>query len=356
MSLLLTLLGAFLVSYFGAIVFRSLAFAVGLVDVPNARSSHSTPTPRGGGVVIVAVTLSTATLYAFLVGEAVLIGFVLGGLLVGVVSLLDDLYSVPPPVRLLVHSLAAGLVVYTSGGFQLLYIPYVGQTGLHWVGFGLSFLWIVWLVNAYNFMDGIDGIAALQALIAGVSVGGAALLLGDAQIAFISSVLAATSLAVLIQNWSPARIFLGDVGSAFLGFSLATLPMFISVSDATEPKLPIFAVGVVWPFVFDAFVTLIHRAWRLQPLWQAHREHIYQRLVIAGWPHGAVSALYGATSFAVAISLLWWVSAELRSGFYVLSAVTLSTFALLFALILRDRLAGSPLVLMFKIKVRESDG
>jgi UDP-N-acetylmuramyl pentapeptide phosphotransferase/UDP-N-acetylglucosamine-1-phosphate transferase len=169
-----------------------------------------------------------------------------------------------------------------------------------------TILMIVWFVNLTNFMDGIDGIAALQATLAGIGWAILACFFNLDSTYLLSGIVAASSAGFLIHNWQPARIFMGDVGSAFLGFTLAALPLVARAEAQTEiPILPIAAVLFVWFFVFDTLFTLGRRLIRRRKIWEAHREHIYQKLIIEGWPHSPVALIYNsAAAILIALVLL----------------------------------------------------
>jgi Fuc2NAc and GlcNAc transferase len=256
-----------------------------LLDVPNDRSSHVVATPRIGGVALVASVLGgLALLHAagrgvghearIAVGAAVTIA----GL-----GLLDDLYRLPALTRLLVQAAVATFVVSVLGPARV-----AGFTD----GLGASCLtvfWIVGLTNAYNFMDGIDGIAGAQAVVAGLGWTAVALMAGSPEIAALGLVLAAASGGFLLHNWHPAKVFMGDAGSGFLGFLFASLPLLARSGGASFFWC---ALLLMWPFVFDTTFTVLRRARRSENLLSAHRSHIYQRLVLTGRSHTCVTLLY----------------------------------------------------------------
>jgi UDP-N-acetylmuramyl pentapeptide phosphotransferase/UDP-N-acetylglucosamine-1-phosphate transferase len=169
-------------------------------------------------------------------------------------------------------------------------------------------LWIVWLTNAYNFMDGIDGIAATQTITAGI----AWFLLGykfDIPVAsFFGLILAVTNAGFLLHNWSPAKIFMGDVGSAFLGFTFAFLPLS-ACKESTQNSKYFCLIGLlfVFPFIFDTIFTISRRLMNGEKVWRAHRSHLYQRLVIRGYSHQFVTILYGIISLIIVIGTLIFV-------------------------------------------------
>jgi UDP-N-acetylmuramyl pentapeptide phosphotransferase/UDP-N-acetylglucosamine-1-phosphate transferase len=160
-------------------------------------------------------------------------------------------------------------------------------------------------------MDGIDGIAGTQGLIAGIGWSLAGWLANDSLVLLFGGLLSATNLGFLWHNWHPARIFMGDVGSAFLGFSFAVLPLLAMQQTEEKSDLAIFGVLVVWTFIFDAGLTFVRRAKRGENVFAAHRSHLYQRLVIADYSHSLVSLVYGALSIiGLGLAVLWLRSNE----------------------------------------------
>jgi UDP-N-acetylmuramyl pentapeptide phosphotransferase/UDP-N-acetylglucosamine-1-phosphate transferase len=260
---------------------------VGLLDRPNSRSLHAETTPRGGGLAIVASALIGMTVWALLADHWNIWPFIAGGAAVAVVGLMDDLTSLPILPRLSVHLLAAALVVWGFGPIRMMGIgPY--QLELGFLAIPLSLLWTVGLTNAYNFMDGIDGLAGCQAVAASACW---LVALGPSYgaVAVPAALIAGSSLGFLVYNRPPARIFMGDVGSGFLGFSFASLVLIASGSG--RPELPIAGALFVGIFVFDTALTLLRRMFEGERLGQAHRSHLYQRLVSAGWSHRGTSIL-----------------------------------------------------------------
>ena len=290
---------AFALSWIGVALFRRWSLGRNLLDVPNERSSHVTPTPRGGGLIIALVGLLGYVSAAVLFDVPFSWGFFAGALLIATVSWLDDLYSLPFWTRLIVHIAGAVILVADLGVWRDVSLPVLStNVPLGTItGTLITVGWVVWLVNAYNFMDGIDGIAALQATIAGIgwAVLGAAFDLPG--LLLVGGLIASASLGFLIHNWQPAKIFMGDVGSAFLGFTLAALPL-LAASERREQTstLPVIAVLFVWYFVFDTVFTLVRRSFGKKRVWEAHREHLYQAMIIGGWSHAAVTLLYGSAA------------------------------------------------------------
>jgi FlaA1/EpsC-like NDP-sugar epimerase/UDP-N-acetylmuramyl pentapeptide phosphotransferase/UDP-N-acetylglucosamine-1-phosphate transferase len=270
-----------------------------LVDVPNERSSHVRPTPTGAGIAIVAVVLAGVLAIYFRPGatpagmSSFVVSAVLVGCLVAAVSWIDDHRGLSPLVRLAVHAAAAGLLLGIVGPIDEVPVPFAGPVDLGIAGAVLTVWWLVGFANAYNFMDGIDGLAGAQGVIAGLAWGVAGVLTDQPLTAALGWLAAGACLGFLRHNWSPATIFMGDVGAVFLGFVFASLAF---IGARQDPLLAIFGIAVVWPFVFDTSFTFLRRAFRRENLLQAHRSHLYQRLVIAGWSHRAATLLYAAAA------------------------------------------------------------
>jgi Fuc2NAc and GlcNAc transferase len=282
---------------------RAYALARGMLDVPNDRSSHSTPTPRGGGVAIVgAFLLGTLVLWAKgTIPSALAVAVVGGGGIVAIVGFLDDHGHVAARWRLLAHFSAAAWVLFWMGGAPLLDVP-GGAIDLGWIGVALCTLYLVWMLNLYNFMDGIDGIAAVEAVTVAVCAGVLDLWVLSANAAAISSttlmafLLAAAVLGFLVWNFPPAKIFMGDAGSGFLGLTLGTLSL---LSTWQAPILFWCWVILLGVFVVDATVTLFHRLARRKKLYEAHRSHAYQHASRTLGTHKTV------TMAVAVINLLW---------------------------------------------------
>ncbi|MDP5238375.1 glycosyltransferase family 4 protein [Uliginosibacterium sp. 31-16] len=264
LSLLLSVIGTFLL--------RRYALAKNIIDTPNARSSHTVPTPRGGGLAIVLTYLSVLLIWQFVHGmpSGLFWSLLAGGGLIAVVGFLDDLFSLSARWRFGFHLLAAAFSVWMLGGWEHLDLGFaVLEWG--WLGHVSATLLLAWAINFYNFMDGIDGLAGSEAVFV-AGAGGALLWLTGAD-AMPLWLLAAASTGFLMLNWPPARIFMGDAGSGFLGFALAVHALHATVSGATTiwPWLILIAV-----FFVDATLTLLRRMARRLRVTDAHRTHAYQ--------------------------------------------------------------------------------
>jgi Fuc2NAc and GlcNAc transferase len=335
---IITFAFVFAAAYLGVGYFRRWSEQREFLAIPNERSSHTVPVPHGGGLVIVLISLVAYICISFYLPGSFSWGYFFGALLIALISYFDDLYSIAFPWRLLVHSIAAILLILDVDTWHG--ITMLGKISLGNFGYVLTFIWIVWMVNSYNFMDGIDGLAGLQAVIAGVGWLVLSYLLGMPAMFLFSGVIAFASLGFLIHNWSPAKIFMGDVGSAFLGFTFASLPMMSREIVIRFPDLlPIAAVLFVWFFLFDSVVTLLRRAFRGEKVWQAHREHLFQRLVASGLSHKQVTIFYGLLALVLCTIIL--LSIQFRDDIEVaiLPVVMILTSALLVVLAKRGVLA-----------------
>lgn len=300
----------------------ALYYAVrrGMVDRPNDRSSHNLPTPRGGGFAIVLVFLG---LSLWLMQKGALSSnfflALVGGGFVALIGFWDDLGHVPAGWRLLVHGAAATWSVVWIGNLPELTFGHM-ICGWTWWGVPFAVLFVMWLTNLYNFMDGIDGIAGVQAVSVTLS---AALIFcyGDAHVKGLSVVviLAGAVLGFLMWNWPPAQIFLGDVGSGFLGFILGVFALYWPMQSRMNFWSWLILLGV---FIVDATVTLLIRALRGEALHMAHRTHAYQHLARRCCSHLPV------TLGVLAINMLWLFPLALAATLYPFHGVWLVGVAL----------------------------
>jgi Fuc2NAc and GlcNAc transferase len=259
---------------------RQYAITRRMLDVPNARSSHRVATPRGGGGGIVAAATVALAWWSWASGSAALAGALLGGLVVAGIGFVDDHRPVPPSVRLAGHSLAATWAVWVLGG------PIPGM-----VGAALGVVFVAWLINLTNFMDGIDGIAGAQTLTVCAAAAALSHLVAPGTGLWIEpAVLGAAAVGFLVWNWPPARVFMGDVGSGYVGFMVAVLTLRAA---SVAPALGWCWLILSGVFIVDATLTLARRAARRDRLFVAHRSHAYQHLALA-WGHRPVTLLVAA--------------------------------------------------------------
>lgn len=276
---------------------RRYALSRSIIDIPNARSSHSIPTPRGGGVAIVAAFIVSLPVlyYTALVAGAQLIAVGGAGALVAVIGFMDDHGHIAARWRLLGHFSAGIWALFWIGGFPPILL-FGLSVDLHWFGHILAAIYLVWVLNLYNFMDGIDGIASVEAL---------CVCLGVCLLYWINDVpsliwgpliLAMAVLGFLCWNFPPARIFMGDAGSGFLGVALGVLSLQAAWESSDLFWAWLILLGV---FIVDATFTLLRRLIRGDKIYEAHRSHAYQFASRQFGKHLPVTLAVGA------INLFW---------------------------------------------------
>jgi UDP-N-acetylmuramyl pentapeptide phosphotransferase/UDP-N-acetylglucosamine-1-phosphate transferase len=307
---------------------RRLGVKQNLVSIPNERSLHSSPTPHGGGLVIAVVCLLAYPAISLIVADTFSWGYFAGACLIALVSYLDDVFHMGFVARLVVHILAAALLIADVDTWH-------GLTAFAPIQFGnwaylITLVWIVWMINSYNFMDGIDGLAGLQAVSAGLGWLALGFMLNMPALYLFAGVIAMSGLGFLIHNWPPARIFMGDVGSAFLGYTFAALPLLARhMAGRAWDLLPIAALLFVWFFIFDSVFTRLRRAFRGDNVLNPHREHLFQRLVASGLSHRQVTLIYGTLSTLLSLSVLISVAYREDIGLPMFPVVLVLTVALL---------------------------
>lgn len=280
-------------------------FSQNLLDIPNDRSSHSQPTPRGGGlgfiITFAIASLLTAILspyfpqlslgYNVEITSILQLSSILAPL--AIIGILDDRHNLPASIRYLIQLAAAGIALFCFGPLPQPWLTSFGLPG-QLTAYILSLIGITALINFYNFMDGLDG------LVAGVTA---------VQLSFLALylnqplwwLLVAALFGFLRWNWSPAKIFMGDVGSTVLGATVA-----IALLNADNPIQAWTALAITLPLTADAIYTLIRRLIRRENIFKAHRSHLYQRLQQSGWTHGQVASTYISITLLIALSILLW--------------------------------------------------
>lgn len=316
MSMSVLLAGVFLASWGMTWGVRRYALSRSIMDIPNARSSHRIPTPRGGGVAIVLGflgCLALAGVFGIVDGRG-LMALLPAGAWIAAIGFLDDHRHIPARWRLLGHFLGTGWLMYWLGGFPPLSVPW-GTLDLGVAGDVLALVFLVWLLNLYNFMDGIDGIASLEAI--SVCLAGALCywLVGAASMIWLPLTLAMATAGFLVWNFPPARIFMGDAGSGFLGLVLGGMAL---QAAWVAPQLIWSWLILLGVFVVDASYTLIHRLLRGERVYEAHRSHAYQRASRRYGSHLRVSLTVTGINLCWLMPLAILVSLEQVSGLLAL--------------------------------------
>ncbi|NWB91692.1 MraY family glycosyltransferase [Pseudomonas agarici] len=265
---------AFLLSFFLAIFFRRYALRRSLIDIPNNRSSHSQPTPRGGGLAIVISFIFCLPATIFFNGNSLStsVALTLSGVGIALLGFLDDHGHIAARWRLLGHFFFAALIL-----FFLDKIPIITIIGIElhtsWFNFIILTLYLVWMLNLYNFMDGIDGIASVEALCVCLSAVLLYYFSGFEQLIWSPLILSMAVSGFLYWNFPPAKIFMGDAGSGFLGITLGALSLQATI---VAPRLLWMWVILLGVFIVDATFTLVRRLLRGEKIYEAHRSHAYQ--------------------------------------------------------------------------------
>lgn len=290
---------SFMIALIGTGLLSRILADRGILDLPNQRSSHKRATPRGGGIAVIAAIL-TGLGVLILAGQPLPsgIGTVIAfTIVIAGVSWIDDVRGLPAAVRFGMQAICVGVSLH------LLPVPVPGLIAdlPSWAQAVLMGLAWLWFINLYNFMDGIDGITGVETLV--ISVGVATVLLagtGGGALIAPALIVAAAMPGFLKWNWPPAKIFMGDVGSVALGYLLGWLLLTSTSGGSTMA-----AVIVAGYYVADATITLLRRAVRGEKVWQAHREHAYQKALLNGMTHGMVSIRVGVLgAVLIALALL----------------------------------------------------
>lgn len=310
----------------GTIAVRHLTLRRQWLDRPNERSSHTIPTPTSAGIAI-----ATTFLLALCIAEKLLGGSGLGNAFLplltcaasmAILGFIDDMRGLSARLRLLVQASAATLFCLWSEPLRELHMPGIGALALGPLAYPLSVLWLVSLTNFYNFMDGIDGIAGGTGVLVSIFFAVAFAMAGGSPLAPL--LLGAACLGFLAHNYPPAKIFMGDVGSGFLGFVLGAL----AIIGSDQLRLPATAfILALAMFIFDTTVTLVRRVLRGEKWYAAHRSHYYQRLVRAGWTHDRVDWLEFCLTALCCMASYAYLSASGALSQGLMAAIVVCLFA-----------------------------
>ncbi|WP_430431708.1 hypothetical protein [Oceanicaulis sp.] len=307
-ALIAMALSAALISFIVSV----LVLKGGVLDLPNARSSHKTPTPRGGGVgVLAGVGAGALVASAFPLGASALGGVLIVTALFGLLGFLDDLFVLDERLKLVSFIVFCAAMVSAAGPVTRIGLTYeLGfalPTLIGWIG---SALFVFVVVNAANFMDGSDGILAAVMIPAGIALGVAGLAAGVMTSVIAGVVLAASLVGFVMLNWPPAKLFAGDVGALGAGalYAGGALALVNHGFSGTLWLAPLF----VLVFLADVLLTLLRRARHGRFSLSAHREHAYQRLIDSGWSHQAIALVYGGLTALIGLTGL--IAAQMTDG------------------------------------------
>lgn len=262
-------------SFIFTYAYRYYAIRKSIIDIPNDRSSHTIPTPRGGGIAV-ALVWFIGLVYFFINNqlESSLFYSLLCGLPLTLVGLIDDIYSLRPLIRFIVQAVSSMMALFFLKGLQFISFPFGSIDYLYVLSF-IAFVGIIWSINLFNFLDGIDGYIGSEVVFIGLSI---YYFTGDV----VGILLAASTLGFLILNWPKAKIFMGDVGSTLIGFTVAVLAIYHQNNSICSLWIWLILTSVFW---FDATVTLIRRIINREKLSEAHKKHAFQRIVQFGFSH-----------------------------------------------------------------------
>jgi UDP-GlcNAc:undecaprenyl-phosphate GlcNAc-1-phosphate transferase len=304
-----------------AVITFFLSRHIKALDVPNERSSHTKVTPRGGGIAIVVSFLVGISLIHLIGNKTPIytpyfLGFLFSSFVIATLSFYDDFHVVSFRVKLGGQIISIIVGLYTGIVIDIVHLPFFGEVNVGVFAYPLTFIWVLGLTNAYNFIDGLDGLAASTAVIAAGFFAYITFQQGSHFIYLASLTLAAASLGFLIFNWSPARIFMGDVGSTFLGLVFAVMAVIAARYDHSHTSLFVVPL-LLFHFIFDTVFTFFRRLLAGEHVFTAHRSHLYQLLNRIGYSHKRVASIYSAMAVCQGVTAVWMVKSLGAERVYV---------------------------------------
>ncbi|RIJ65038.1 undecaprenyl/decaprenyl-phosphate alpha-N-acetylglucosaminyl 1-phosphate transferase [Rummeliibacillus sp. TYF005] len=305
----LALVVAFVASILLTPLVKRLAFRIGAVDKPNYRKVHDHVMPRLGGLAI---------FLAFLIGIVVaqpmdksMIAILIGGFVIIVTGVLDDMLEISPKAKLIGQTVAAAIVIF-FGGVQIDFInlPFDGKLDFGYLSIPLTLIWIIGITNAINLIDGLDGLAAGVSTIALITLAAMAFIMGNVFVLVMALILAASTCGFLFYNFHPAKIFMGDTGALFLGFMISVLAL-LGFKNVTFVSLvvPIVMLGVP---ISDTFFAIVRRLLNKQPPFSPDKSHLHHRLMSIGFTHRqtvlliyGIAAMFGLAAITFSMAKVW---------------------------------------------------
>lgn len=300
-------------------IVRRIAIHKSIIDHPNDRSSHSVPTPRGGGLAI-AIAWFAGLIYFYITQriEEYLFFALLSGLPLTLIGFADDIFNLKPGIRFLVQFICAASALWFLGGLQNFQFS-IFNSQFSFLLTPLAFIAIIWSINLFNFLDGIDGYISTEVIFIGISL---FILTRN----LLGILLVVSIGGFLIWNWPKAKIFMGDVGSTLLGFIVAVFAVYYQNTQQISIVVMLILTAVFW---FDATITLFRRILNKEKLSEAHRKHAFQRIVQAGWSHQKT------TLWSLGINIVGLGFAFLATKYVVIQEILLIIYTGLLYLILR---------------------
>lgn len=292
-------LGIYVVSFYLTKLVYQVSINKNFLDIPNQRSSHDIPKPKGGGISIVVLLFLTIIVLIpiKLIDTDILLSLLIGGSIVSVIGFMDDIKSLPILSRAITYLLSTIISVYLINGIEQISINErvyeLGYTG--WI---LGILFIVWLTNLYNFMDGTDGFAAIQTICTSIFCGALLYQLNNTALCLVLFCMVFSTLGFLKWNWPPAKIFMGDVGSCTVGFIFGLLAIYTDQKDLIPLSVWLILLA---PFIGDSTITLLKRLVNREKWYKAHNTHAYQKLYQLGISHTGLAI----SLFCLNIAILW---------------------------------------------------
>lgn len=295
-NILLAFIVAFVITFAATPFVKKLAFNIGAVDIPkDSRRMHKKPTARLGGLAIFLGFILSAIIHSHIDRE--LAGVLIGCCIIVVLGIFDDIYALSAKLKLLVQIIAALCPVLAGVRIDFIRVPSFiseyGYVGLGWLAIPITLIWIIGITNATNLLDGLDGLACGVSSISALTLLCIAIIVGEGEVAFITSALAGACFGFLPYNFNPAKLFMGDTGALFLGFILSTISVqglfkgYAVISIAA----PLLILGLP---IFDTVSAILRRIKNHQPIMSPDRGHLHHRLIDAGFSQKqAVSIIYG---------------------------------------------------------------
>ena len=315
MSFFLCFFCALLVSYFITPLIRKFSFWIGAIDKPNARNIHVEPMPRMGGLGIFISFFVTTILIWHLSNTLTIndgLALLFGSSIIVLTGMLDDRFGLSAKTKLLGQSIAAYITIYFGIKIEFIIIPFSNEPiAVGWFGMLLTLLWILGITNAINLIDGLDGLASGIVCIAAIAFFLISLLEGNSLAALMSIILLGSTIGFLRHNFFPAKIFMGDTGSLFLGYTLSTIAL-LELKQATILSflVPIITLGVP---ILDTLYAIVRRKLNRQPIWIADKNHLHHRLLSMRLSHRnvvlviyTISAIFAFLAISISQSP-WWL-------------------------------------------------